>query len=104
MNGPKWAVVAGAVSAIGIGLICSPPTGDAQVPPTGDAQVNVQLPATGDAQVRYQETYGWCQQRFPYRTDLQEACRWGAYEMLPGPESQPGIPLVPTYQKGSKNA
>lgn len=32
----------------------------------------------------YQEVWSWCGDRFPYRDDLQEACRWGAYEMLPG--------------------
>lgn len=38
-----------------------------------------------------QETYSgvwtWCQGRFPYREDLQEACRWGAYEMIPGQDT-----------------
>lgn len=81
MNGAKRAVIGGAVAALVIGLVTSPPTGEAQVPSTGDAQVN--LPPTGDAQVRYQEAYDWCGGRFPYRTDLQEACRWGAFEMLP---------------------
>jgi hypothetical protein len=44
-----------------------------------------QVQETGDAQ-RYTETWEWCAGRFPYRDDLQEACRWGAYEMLPGQE------------------
>lgn len=83
MNGAKRAVLAGAVAAVVIGLVTSPPpsTGEAQVPSTGEAQVTV--PPTGEAQVRYQEAYDWCGGRFPYRTDLQEACRWGAFEMLP---------------------
>lgn len=58
---------------------------DVQVP----AQVQVQ--DAGDA---YGETHAWCMQRFPYRADLQEACRWGAYEMLPGTD-MPAIPTVP---------
>ena len=44
-----------------------------------------QVQDAGDA---YEETWDWCGGRFPYREDLQEACRWGAYEMLPG-ESVP---------------
>lgn len=44
-----------------------------------------QVQEAGDA---YEETWDWCGGRFPYREDLQEACRWGAYEMLPG-ESVP---------------
>ena len=91
MNGAKRAVIGGAVAALVIGLVTSPlpSTGEAQVPSTGEAQVpstgeaQVNLPPTGDAQVRYQEAYDWCGGRFPYRTDLQEACRWGAFEMLP---------------------
>lgn len=31
----------------------------------------------------YTAVWDWCGVRFPYREDLQEACRWGAYEMLP---------------------
>jgi len=44
-----------------------------------------QVQESGDA---YEETWDWCGERFPYRDDLQEACRWGAYDMLPG-ESVP---------------
>ena len=32
----------------------------------------------------YKAVYDWCGVRFPFREDLQEACRWGAYELLPG--------------------
>ena len=32
----------------------------------------------------YKAVWDWCGVRFPYREDLQEACRWGAYELLPG--------------------
>jgi len=32
----------------------------------------------------YKAVWEWCGVRFPYREDLQEACRWGAYKMLPG--------------------
>lgn len=42
-----------------------------------------QVQEPGDA---YEETWDWCGGRFPHREDLQEACRWGAYEMLPGHE------------------
>lgn len=37
-----------------------------------------------DVGAQYADTYEWCKGRFPYREDLQEACRWGAYEMVPG--------------------
>lgn len=37
-------------------------------------------PAT-PTQERYAEVTTWCDDRFPYRDDLQEACKWGAYEM-----------------------
>lgn len=69
---------------------------------TRETQVpaETQVQDAGDA---YAKTHGWCQQRFPYRADLQEACRWGAYEMLPG-QDMPAIPSVPTYEKGSKDA
>ena len=81
MNGAQRAVVAGAVAALSIGLITSPPAGGAHDAPdaggAGDAQ------DAGDA---YRETWQWCTDRFPYREDLQEACQWGAFEMLPGPQ------------------
>jgi hypothetical protein len=32
-------------------------------------------------QERYADVTAWCDGRFPYRDDLQEACKWGAYEM-----------------------
>lgn len=35
----------------------------------------------------YKAVWDWCGVRFPFRQDLQEACRWGAYEMLPGQEA-----------------
>jgi hypothetical protein len=35
----------------------------------------------------YKAVWDWCGVRFPFREDLQEACRWGAYEMLPGQEA-----------------
>lgn len=35
------------------------------------------------AQETYASTWEWCENRFPFRDDLQEACRWGAYEMIP---------------------
>jgi hypothetical protein len=43
----------------------------------------VQQPDVG---AHYAETWAWCQGRFPYRDDLQRACQWGAYEMVPGPD------------------
>lgn len=42
-----------------------------------------------ETRVYYTEVVSWCTGRFPYRTDLQEACKSGAYEMLPAP-SVPG--------------
>jgi hypothetical protein len=39
-------------------------------------------PNPGDlTQERYSEVTAWCDDRFPYRDDLQAACKWGAYEM-----------------------
>jgi hypothetical protein len=83
--------VAGAV--IALMLTGVQPTADAQVNLTADAEVT---PAP-DAWVRYIETSEWCNGRFPYRPDLQEACKWGAYEMLP---EQP----VPAREKGTTDA
>lgn len=39
-----------------------------------------------DVGAHYAETWAWCVGRFPFRDDLQEACQWGAYEMIPGPD------------------
>jgi hypothetical protein len=47
-------------------------------------QTQVQETQVQDAGDAYHKTWDWCKGRFPYRTDLQEACQWGAYEMLPG--------------------
>lgn len=41
-------------------------------------------PEPAPAKPAYDAVWSWCGNRFPYREDLQEACRWGAYEMLPG--------------------
>lgn len=35
----------------------------------------------------YKAVWDWCGVRFPFREDLQEACRWGAHEMLPGQDA-----------------
>jgi hypothetical protein len=43
----------------------------------------VQVQETDD----YKAVWDWCGVRWPFRQDLQEACRWGAYEMLPGQEA-----------------
>ena len=48
----------------------------ATVPPS--AEPVTQLP--GD---QYAETWEWCIDRFPGKPEMQEACQWGAYEMLP---------------------
>lgn len=45
-------------------------------------ETQVQMPAD-----EYKAVWEWCGVRFPFRKDLQEACRWGAYEMLPGQEA-----------------
>lgn len=52
----------------------------------GETQVPVQETQVQDAGEMYHKTLEWCIGRFPYRDDLQEACQWGAYEMLPGQE------------------
>jgi hypothetical protein len=35
----------------------------------------------------YKAVWDWCGVRWPFRKDLQDACRTGAYEMLPGQEA-----------------
>lgn len=51
--------------------------------PAQETQVQeTQVPAD-----EYKAVWEWCGVRFPFRKDLQEACRWGAYEMLPGQEA-----------------
>jgi hypothetical protein len=87
------------VAAVGISLGINNQTRETQ-----ETQVPAQETQVQDAGDAYTDTWAWCQQRFPYRTDLQEACRWGAYEMLPGQDSMPAIPSVPTYEKGQKDA
>ena len=49
---------------------------------TRTEEVQVRMPE--DA---YKAVWDWCGVRFPFRPDLQEACRWGGYEMLPGQEA-----------------
>lgn len=52
-----------------------------------DAQeTQVQETQVQDAE-EYKAVWEWCGIRHPFRQDLQEACRWGAYEMLPGQEA-----------------
>lgn len=48
-----------------------------------ETQVPAQETQVQDAGDAYKKAYDYCGSRFPYRTDLQEACRWGAFEMLP---------------------
>ena len=48
---------------------------------------------TEEVQVRtpqdaYKAVWDYCGVRFPFRTDLQEACQRGAYEMLPDAPEQ----------------
>jgi hypothetical protein len=55
-----------------------------------ETQVPVQETQVQETQVpadEYKAVWDWCGVRFPYREDLQEACRWGAYKMLPGQEA-----------------
>ena len=42
--------------------------------------------ATHQSPDSYSAVWEWCGNRFPYREDLQEACRRGAYEMVPANE------------------
>ena len=56
----------------------------------GETQVPVQETQVQETQVppdEYKAVWDWCGVRWPYREDLQEACRWGAYEMLPKQEA-----------------
>lgn len=55
---------------------------------TMTASASTPTPAM-QTQERYAEVTAWCDGRFPYRDDLQEACKWGAYEMTTTPPSQP---------------
>lgn len=62
--------------------------------PTGaqearEAETPVQEAST-KTQERYAEVTAWCNARFPFREDLQEACKWGAYEMI-----APTVPIIP---------
>lgn len=70
--------------------------------PTGaqearEAETPVQEAST-KTQERYAEVTAWCNARFPFREDLQEACKWGAYEMLPGQD----VPVLP--EEGTQDA
>lgn len=53
---------------------------------------------TSETSQRYADVTAWCDARFPYRDDLQEACKWGAYEMLPGQD----VPVLP--EEGTQDA
>lgn len=55
---------------------------DAQETQVQETQVQVVPDADG-----YKAVWDWCGVRWPFRDDLQEACRWGAYEMLPKQEA-----------------
>lgn len=57
----------------------------ALAPETPETQVPAHETQVQDAD-GYKAVWDWCGVRFPYREDLQEACRWGAYKMLPGQE------------------
>jgi hypothetical protein len=43
-----------------------------------------QVQETQGSAEEYKAVWDWCGVRFPFRQDLQGACRWGAYEWLPG--------------------
>ena len=53
-----------------------------QETPVQETHVPQETPVqeAGDA---YAETWEWCIDRFPGKPEMQEACQWGAYEMLP---------------------
>jgi hypothetical protein len=54
----------------------------------GETQVPVQETQVQETQAdEYKAVWDWCGVRFPYREDLQEACKWGAYKMLPGQDA-----------------
>lgn len=42
------------------------------------------MPEESTPAVSYVETWEWCEEKFPTSEGQREACRWGAYEMLPG--------------------
>jgi hypothetical protein len=46
-----------------------------------------QVQETQETPDEYKAVWDWCGVRFPFREDLQEACRWGAYEMQPKQEA-----------------
>lgn len=63
-------------------VVLAQETQEARVP-AEEAQVQ----ETRGSADEYKAVWEWCGVRFPFRADLQEACRWGAYEMLPGQEA-----------------
>lgn len=38
----------------------------------------------------YFQVWEWCEEKFPTNEGQREACRWGAYEMLPGQDVEVG--------------
>jgi len=46
--------------------------------------------ATHQSPDSYSAVWEWCGNSFPDREDLREACRWGAYESVPGREVPSG--------------
>lgn len=54
---------------------------------TQETQVPAQETQVQETQAdEYKAVWDWCTVRFPFREDLQEACKWGAYKLLPGQE------------------
>lgn len=67
--------------SIWAGVVIAKDAEETQVQKTQETQVQeTQVP-------EYKAVWEWCGVRFPFRKDLQEACRWGSYEMLPGQEA-----------------
>lgn len=85
MNLLGYAIGAPVARPAVLGMAAALILGTAAVAATAAEPVRV----VDDSARRYAETWTWCEGRFPYREDLQEACKWGAYEMLPAQETLP---------------
>lgn len=85
LHGVRRADLAGFGLAVGAIALAVGTLVPAQLHKTTPAQ-ETQETQVQDAGETYAKTWAWCDARFPYRDDLQEACKWGAYEMIPGPE------------------
>lgn len=48
------------------------------------AAKSMDMDAQKEPPTPYFQVWEWCEEKFPTSEGQREACRWGAYEMLPG--------------------